>query len=334
MEPRTVELFDKIYNCYFQAVRKILEEASSSPVSRERMEEICRDTAFGESALTILPKLTKGSWSSLLVSEDKKTYSSALSSRSFSFPLTNLQKGWIKSLLSDKRIHLFFSWEELELIRDSLQGIKPLFDPEDFYYYDRYADSDPYEDPGYISTFHKILAALMEKKVLLVSYGGKTGEPSVMEAAPCRIQYSSKDDKFRLLAVKRTKRGFTTPYTLNISRILDCRLSPESLPEGFHPGKWVFSSPAREPVRIEINGERNSLERSMLHFANYEKHTEYDEERGVYLCSIYYDPKDETELLVELLSFGPVIRVLGPKSMVDQMRRRVSLQHEYLYRSV
>lgn len=329
-----MELFDKIYNCYFQAVRKILEEASSSPVSRKRMEEICRDTAFGESALTILPKLIKGSWSSLLTSEDGKNYSSSLSSPSFSFPLTNLQKAWLKSLLSDRRIPLFFSQEELASVRNSLQNIKPLFDPADFYYYDQYADGDPYEDPQYISAFHKILTALTERKVLLISYGGKTREPSVMEAAPCRIQYSSKDDKFRLLAVKRTKRGFTIPYTLNISRILDCRLSSESLPKNFHPEKRVFSSPGKEPVLIEINGERNSLERSMLHFANYEKHTEYDEKRGIYLCSIYYDPKDETELLIELLSFGPVIRVLGPESMVEQMRRRISLQHERLYRSI
>ena len=237
-------------------------------------------------------------------------------------------------MLSDRRISLFFTSKELSGLEKDLEEVLPLFDNDDFYYYDRYRDGDSYGDEHYISVFHTVLAALLERKVLLVSYGGKQGEPSVMETAPCRLQYSSKDDKFRLFCLKRTKRGFTVPYTLNINRILDCRMSPEKLPENFHPEKTVFSSPDPEPVRIEIDGRRNSLERCMLHFANYEKHTEYDEERDIYLCSIYYDKGDETELLIELLSFGPVIRVLGPESIVEQMKQRIIKQHECLYRTI
>ena len=70
----------------------------------------------------------------------------------------------------------------------------------------------------------------------------------------------------------------------------------------------------------------------MLHFANYEKHTEYDDKRDVYYCSIYYDLADETELLIDVLSFGPVIRVLGQASFLSQVRRRVKSQHEILAR--
>lgn len=332
MKKQEFELFDKIYGCYYQAVRKILEEASRSPVTRERMEEICRETAFGESHLTIVPKLINGRWSCLSSSDDGKLFSSALSCTDLSFPLTRLQKAWLKALLSDRRIRLFFPESELDLLEDALKDTEPLFDLQDFYYFDQYRDGDPYEDKQYISSFRAVLTALIENRVLLLSYGGKTGEPSVMEAAPCRIQYSPKDDKFRLLAVKRTKRGFTIPYIFNISRILDCRPSPEKLPESFHPEKWIFSRAGAEPVRIEIDGRRNSLERCMLHFANYEKHTEFDEARGVYLCSIFYDPQDETELLIELLSFGPVIRVLGPETMLSQIRERVARQHELFYK--
>ena len=60
----------------------------------------------------------------------------------------------------------------------------------------------------------------------------------------------------------------------------------------------------------------------------------HEEERGIYLCSIYYDAGDETELLIELLSFGPVIRVLGPDSIVEQMKQRINRQHECLYRTI
>ena len=69
----------------------------------------------------------------------------------------------------------------------------------------------------------------------------------------------------------------------------------------------------------------------MLHFAHYEKQTVYEPESNTWLCSIYYDPADETELLIELLSFGPVIQVLGPEEFLSKVRERVRRQHELLY---
>lgn len=85
---------------------------------------------------------------------------------------------------------------------------------------------------------------------------------------------------------------------------------------------------------LKISGERNSLERCMLHFANYEKHTEYDAEMKCWICSIHYDLADETELLIDILSFGPVVRVLGPSSFVRQIRKRVKRQHELFYSEI
>lgn len=46
-------LFDKLYCCYYQAVRQVLEESACTPVSKKRMEEICETAAFRESAETV-----------------------------------------------------------------------------------------------------------------------------------------------------------------------------------------------------------------------------------------------------------------------------------------
>ena len=69
----------------------------------------------------------------------------------------------------------------------------------------------------------------------------------------------------------------------------------------------------------------------MLHFANYEKRTEYDEKREKWICSICCDREDEPELLIDVLSFGPVVRVLGPEDFVRQVRQRVERQHQLFY---
>ena len=81
-------LFDKLYCCYYQAVRQILEEAACSPVSQKRMEEICEATAFKESALSILPRLTgqDGPWICLLHKTEDGLFFSALGDKTLSAP--------------------------------------------------------------------------------------------------------------------------------------------------------------------------------------------------------------------------------------------------------
>ena len=321
-----MELFHEIYSCYIDVVRCILTEAEQSPVTAGRMEQLAAEKAFGESALAILPKLTGGDWP-LLVPCGGDAFRSRLTHTPH-VPLSTLQKSWLKALLADGRIRLFFSDAELEELKDMLGDVEPLYREEDFYYFDRYRDGDPIADTAYRLHFATILRALQENRILLVSYEGKQG-PVSLEAAPYQLQYSSKDDKFRLCCLKYSRGAFRLNTQLNLAKIRDCRLSSESCPA--HTAKYRFRpvSRAPEPVLLQISGERNSLERCMLHFASYEKHTEYEEERGCYLCSIYYDLADETELLIDILSFGPVVQVLGPESFLEQVRERVRRQHSW-----
>lgn len=341
-------LFDKLYCCYYQAVRQILEEAACAPVSKKRMEEICEATAFKESALSILPRLTgpDGPWSCLLHKTEDGLFSSALGDKTLKAPLSRLQKTWISSVCQDPRFLLFFTEEERDFIK---AGIPALYQEEDFYYYDRFRNGDPYSSAMYREHFRTILAGLSEKRLLKLSYKGKNQLLTDLKVLPVRLQYSSKDDKFRLLCMRPRNGRNSLPYTLNVGKILSCRLAdqpqpvkenvskpkPSSETPSFEtPSLAVFSQKAKEPAVIEIDGRRNSLERCMLKFADYEKHTVYDEEKGVYICSVYYDIQDETELLIDLLSFGPVIRVLSPERLVAQIRERVTRQHRWLFGEV
>lgn len=196
----------------------------------------------------------------------------------------------------------------------------------------------------YRKHFRTVLAGLSEKQLLKLSYKGKNQLLTDLKILPVRLQYSPKDNKFRLLCIRLRKGRKGLPYTLNMGKILACSLAGtwqtagdrDSAPEPpfASPSLAVFSQKAVEPAVIEIDGRRNSLERCMLKFADYKKHTVYDEERGVYTCSIYYDMQDETELLIDLLSFGPVIRVLGPERLVQEIRERVTRQHRWLFGEV
>lgn len=344
-------LFDKLYSCYYLAVRRILEEAALSPVDSRRMEEICRACAFDESALSIVPELTRpdGAWSALLSAKRGGLFSSSLGSASLKPPLSRLQKAWLKAICSDPRFLLFFSEEERDRLSAALEEdgqVTELYKQEEFYYYDQFQDGDDYESVLYRRHFATILEGILNRQMLRLSYKGKRQLLDPMKVFPVSLQYSAKDDKFRLLCIRRRSGRPGLGYTLNVSKILSCELCRETPPAG---GIQAASAPpfsaasgsgspfvrkAEEPAVIEIDGRRNSLERCMLKFADYEKRTEYDEKRGVYICSICYDIQDETELIIDLLSFGPVIRVVSPERIVRQIRERVMRQHEWLFGAV
>lgn len=339
-----MEFFDKWYNCYYQVVRHILAEAAHAPISKGRMNELSMQYGFLESGLSIIPKLIGGTWP--LLKEIPATsassailYGSAILHPNIlkpgALPLTALQKSWLKALLSDRRIRLFLSEETLAHVSLWLSDVEPLYEQKDFYFFDQYNDGDDFTSPVYQECFRTILTALNQQQELDIRYDSpKQGMQSYI-VLPSQLQYSSKNDKFRLCCTQKAGRKPGRRITLNLGRIKECRLI-EKRQETQEPSpadnqRFHLTQPAKEPVVIQISGERNSLERCMLHFANYEKHTHYDEENQVWISSIYYDLADETELLVEILSFGPVIRVLGPESFLAQVRERVKKQHDLFY---
>lgn len=64
----------------------------------------------------------------------------------------------------------------------------------------------------------------------------------------------------------------------------------------------------------------------MLHFSCFEKKIERLDSSGRYRCSIYYDKRWETELLIQVLYFGPIIKDIGPESFLRQVTERVANQ--------
>ena len=47
-----------------------------------------------------------------------------------------------------------------------------------------------------------------------------------------------------------------------------------------------------------------------------------------YRIRLYYYTDDETELVIRILSFGPMLRVLGPERFTEKIRERIIKQEE------
>ena len=70
---------------------------------------------------------------------------------------------------------------------------------------------------------------------------------------------------------------------------------------------------------------RNTLERVMLHFSHLEKTAEKLDEKH-YRLVMKYNSQDETELLIRVLSFGPVLKVVSPDSFREKLKKRIKKQ--------
>lgn len=206
--------------------------------------------------------------------------------------------------------------------------VEPLFIPDDFYYYDRFMDKDDYQAPDYRKHFRMILSAIKNHEYLDILYEARPGQRVHHHYLPCRLEYSIKNDCFRLLAVEKHTRRNPRIEILNLSRIKDAAVSGITVGKLPDIDRSLQRSYYKEPVRILIQNRRNALERAMLQFANYEKSTRKMGD-NTYECLIYYNKATETELLIEILSFGPMIQVVGNEEFLQLVKERLARQSKF-----
>lgn len=296
-------IFHEMYSAYYKAVARIIDAAIAGNSNDKDLQRIVVESAFNESVLTVLPALKCERWQ--LLHSDMTTPIV----HSPNIPVSLIEKRWIKAISLNPRIKLF------GYTPDGLDGIEPLFTQDDYYVYDRYSDGDPFFDEGYIERFRTVLEAVKHKLPLSIEVLNKSGKAIFVRCIPQRLEYSEKDDKFRIFVS-----GCRYASVLNLGKMISCRIY-----KGEHTVKDEEPKINERTLVLEINDERNALERVMLHFAHFEKQAECLDKRK-YLLRIKYDESDEMELVIRILSFGPMVKALEPSSFVDLIKEKLKKQ--------
>ena len=92
------------------------------------------------------------------------------------------------------------------------------------------------------------------------------------------------------------------------------------------PDSFLAVTNKKKQAKIKILNERNAVNRFMLEFAELEKESVFDEDSGECMVSIKYDEQNENEIIIRLLSFGPVVEVLSPYDFRMKIKERVDRQ--------
>ncbi len=298
-------IFSEWYSAYYNAVVAILASILDGERSERELQKIVADRAFGESVLTILPSLKNEKWQ--LVHADMTT---SLEHKP-TMPLTTLQKQWLKAISLDPRVKLF----GVEF--PNLDDVEPLFTPADYVVYDKYDDGDPFEDEEYIRQFRVVLHAIHKGTQIKFDMVNRRGNTMFVRCRPVRLEYSEKDDKFRIITA-----GRRDVPTVNLAKIRHC------MPYvGERPIVGAETATESNTVTVKIYDERNAMERFMLHFAHFEKRAERLDKQH-YLVKIKYRHDDESEIVIRILSFGPMVEVLAPDSfrrlIIEKLKKQLN----------
>ena len=303
------DIFSEVYGTYYNIVADILGKAASDGLTLEQLKRIVYKDGYEESALELLPALTDERW--LLLTKEIKT---PLIHKP-SMPLTLLQKKWLKALLLDERVRLFFTDDELANEEKALEDVEPLYRPEQFVFFDRFVDGDDYKSVRYRENFRQILQAVKDHLAIDASY--RTNKDNVIvwtNLVPMTLEYSAKDDKFRLQGMAGSRH-----VTLNLGKIITVELG-EPLAE-----ELPLVSVSQEKLVLELVDERHTMMRALMHFSDLAKETEKLDDTH-YLLTVFYDKNDATEMVYRVLSFGPTMKVREPECFVKLLKERLKEQ--------
>lgn len=317
-------IFNEIYGVYYRIAARLL---GLGCVSDGDVYDVIREDGYRDSALflpqKLLPQADGSDWGLFERGED-----GLLRAKVGEPPrvLTKLQKMWLKAKLSDPRMRLFLDDSALQSLSERLEDVPPLYRREHFRYFDRFTDGDDFEDEQYRRHFRTVLAAIKERRVLKIGFTSGHGKKMDRLCLPFRLEYSGKNDKFRVYCHDLTCGKPIGVGLINLGRIDS--IVPDGLFTDELPGEDRFFRGIRaaEPIRVCVLPERNAVERFLNEFAEYEKRVDRDLENGCCTVDLYYDKQDETELLIMLLGFGAAVEILSPKSVREQAAERVKRQ--------
>lgn len=320
-------IFHEIYSSYFRIASEILK----LPVITEKnINRIINEHGFRDTMLFLPQKfISRNGWGLLKNTGEK--FIPVIKNKPVSV-LTEIQKQWIRAKLDDPKINLFLESSTVSALKERLKNVKPLYRNEHFRYTDRFIDGDDFSDVNYQKNFRTVLSAVKTHEILEITFNSKNNQKLRGFYIPLKIQYSPKNDRFRLLAFRMHENEVSGSATINIGRITEINRTGKVWEADISMEDYFSQQKCREPVTVIISEERNAVQRFFMEFAPFEKRAEFDLSSGKCTVEIWYDRQDETELLIRLLSFGPVIEVTAPHEFRRKLQERVTRQYDLLHK--
>ena len=309
-------IFDEIYSIYYNTVTEIINKLArdkyilDSEIKKIAVEngilhtqDISEPFVYNEWNIAASTKECSGEGTKIV----------PIVNNELKFPLSTIQKRWLKSISLDPRFKLF----NIEI--NGLEDVEPLFSAEDCFIFDKNTNGDDYSDPEYQKKFQFCLKAIREDKYVVLGRVKRNGVKNYIVCKPTALEYSEKDDKFRIRVS-----GSKYVNIINLSSVF----SYEYLPND-PIGQTCQISNRKQQVILLITDTRKTLERFMLHFAHFRTSVQKTEKPDQYKVIIEYDEEDISEMIIRILRFGPYVEVLAPSDFREKIIAKLKSQYQW-----
>ncbi|MDD4297665.1 MAG: WYL domain-containing protein [Ruminiclostridium sp.] len=171
-------------------------------------------------------------------------------------------------------------------------------------------------------SFQLLLKALVQEKPVRYNNIDRNGRAyENMLAIPVAIEYSMRDGRFRasIYSIEDKRSIMTNINTLSNLRIVDeeVEIDRETAKQRLFEQKYSV-----EPVLLEVTDRKAAMERCFMCFSGMER-TARELGNNKYEIRLNYYLFEEENLIRDIISLGPYVKVISPQRIVDEIIRRV-----------
>lgn len=240
-------------------------------------------------------------------------------------PLTTWELRWLCTVLHDDKLKLFLSSETInKLIALMPDNIKPI-SLSDIIAFDRYHSIGHKPNAGF---FKAIVSALHKCVRLQIKYTDGKGRKYEGTYCPLHIEYSKRDNRFRLYVVDETSKRVHIMNIDGITSIYQCDSS--FCPDDYQKILSDFLERTSRKITVEFIDTKNIPDRLLNEFAPWRKRCKLiNPETKLYRFTLYYHKYDEIDVLIRLMSYGPYIRIVDKDHFLyKELIERIKKQNE------
>lgn len=327
-----MELFNEVKNRYFKLVFRVMSECANGKANSEILK-IINDGEFEQKVIGKNQKsfadliLNRGDCNenlNLLIEKDGIFYPSIISSEKIPLPIrfTKLEKAWLKALLDKDGTRMILGIETYEKLKKELEGIDtPIKD--DYFEMSNIINLPEINNwEAYEKNFDSILNALILEKSIRYSNTDKNGNIYNNKLAlPVGIEYSMRDSRFR---VSMYSLDDNRPIMANIFTLSDVKIVDEEVGIDRETAKKLLFEQkySGEPVVIEVIDKKAAMERCFMCFSGMER-TARDLGNNKYEIQLNYYLFEEENIIRNIISLGPYVRVVSPQRIADEIVKKV-----------
>lgn len=353
------KLFNEMFSAFYHIFAAIFSEICNSVHSYTEREisSICKDimyryrdecgsdmlwSSFGEGKV-FADMLKNGGflleerYGSSLRYKSKYETNSLVDLYKDAIPLSELEIRWLKTIISDEKIHYFLNEKEIMamklLLAEKAIDIKP-FPMNVVNYFDRYKFS-PKKEWKEGTVLVPILDAIHKSHVVKIDYVSSKKNVVSGSYKPILVEYSKRDNCFKGYFLSCKKKEGLKVY--NLAQFI----SVEDTGKQFDANEVKtyfdeYREQQMDKLELEFDDKSNIADRVLTEFSPWRKCCEFDAESGVYHLTVYYQKQDGKELALRLLGFGANIRMLDPnhrlsiivqsklRDQMDRMQKQVA----------